>query len=55
MVTNRPRSGSGSAGSGGSRSIATEVVVSSDSVGAHSRQACRTAAVASAGKTTHPP
>jgi hypothetical protein len=55
VVTNRPRSGSGSAGSGGSRSIATDVVASSVSVGAHSRQACRTAAVASAGKKRQPP
>ena len=41
-TTNRPRNGSGRFGSGGSRSSATDVVVSSGSVGAHSRQVCST-------------
>ena len=54
MAKARPRSGSGTSGSGGSRSRWHREVTSSGTVAVHSRQACRTSAARWIGKNRSP-
>ncbi|GAB7046959.1 hypothetical protein JCM9534A_20850 [Catenuloplanes indicus JCM 9534] len=54
-TTNAPRNGSGSAGSGGSRCTATDVVADSGSAGAHVRHACSSAGASAPAANAAPP